>query len=76
MVIWVHWLGVERIVPVRKDAAVGFDLPAQKELDNIPDVMASLLTAVSKGDVETYRRCVETSELEQRFAQLEGLHEP
>ena len=76
-------LCLERIAPVRKDAPVQFDLPAMNSAEDAAKAAASVLSAVSSGEVtptegahvmgliETYRRTLELSELEARLIALE-----
>ena len=77
-------LCLERIAPVRKDAPVQFALPEMSSAEDAAKAAASVLTAVSDGEltpsagshvmalVETYRRTLETSELEARVTALEA----
>ena len=77
-------LCLERIAPPRKDAPVAFTLPPMKSARDAAQAAAAVLAAVAEGDltptegahvmglVETYRRTLETSELEVRVAALEG----
>ena len=77
-------LCLERIAPTRKDAPVQFDLP---DLDTAEDAMSAakaVLRAVSTGEVtpvegatvmglvESFRRALETNELEKRITALEA----
>jgi hypothetical protein len=77
-------LCLERIAPSRKDAPVQFDLP---DLDTAEDAMSAakaVLRAVSDGEitpvegatvmglVESFRRALETNDLEQRITALEA----
>ena len=77
-------LCMERLCPPRKDRPISFELP---ELTNTSDAVAAMsgvLHAVAAGEVtpteaqavaaivETYRRTVETAELERRISELEG----
>ena len=76
-------LCLERIVPPRKDSPVKVVLPPMESAADIPTAMASILAAVAAGEltpseaaalaglVETHRRALETSELEQRISALE-----
>ena len=76
-------LCLERIAPPRKDAPVAFTLPPMKSARDAAQAAAAVLAAVAEGDltptegahvmglVETYRRTLETSELEARVAALE-----
>ena len=76
-------LCLERIAPPRKDAPVRFDLPPVTSAQDAAEAAQAVLRAVSEGEmtplegasvmglVETYRRTLETSELEARIAALE-----
>lgn len=78
-------LCLERIAPPRKDAPVTFTLPAMQSAADAAKGAAAVLDAVALGDltpmegaqimglIETYRRTLETSELEARVAALEGV---
>lgn len=77
-------LCLERIAPPRKDAPVTFALPAMTTAADAAKGAAAVLAAVATGDltptegahvmglIETYRRTLETTELEARLAALEG----
>ena len=77
-------LCLERIAPPRKDAPVTFALPPMQSAADAAKAAGAVLEAVAEGDltplegahimglVETYRRTLETSELEARVAALEG----
>lgn len=77
-------LCLERIAPPRRDAPVQFDLPPMRSAKDAAQAAAAVLQAVAAGDltptegahlmglVETYRRTLETSELEARVAALES----
>ena len=77
-------LCLERIAPPRKDAPVQFNLPRMETARDAAKVAGAVLESVAEGDltptegahimalVETYRRTLETSELEARVAALEG----
>lgn len=77
-------LCLDRLVPPRKDAPVKVALPPMESAADIPTAMASILAAVAAGEltpseaaalaglVETHRRALETSELEQRITALEA----
>ena len=76
-------LCLERIAPPRKDAPVAFTLPPMRSARDAAQAAAAVLAAVAEGDltptegahimglVETYRRTLETSELEARVGALE-----
>ena len=76
-------LCLERIAPVRKDAPVQFDLPPMSSAEDAAKAASSVLSAVSQGDltptegahvmglIETFRRTLELSELEERIETLE-----
>lgn len=77
-------LCLERIAPPRRDAPVQFALPKMASAQDAAQAAAAVLDAVAAGDltpiegahimglVETYRRTLETSELEARLAALES----
>ena len=77
-------LCLERIAPARKDAPVEFELPAKKSAQDAAQAAQAVLQAVSGGDmtpleatsvmnlVESYRKTLETTELERRLAALEA----
>ena len=77
-------LCLERIAPPRKDAPVTFTLPPMQSAADAARAAGAVLEAVAEGDltplegahimalVETYRRTLETTELEARVAALEG----
>lgn len=76
-------LCLERIAPPRKDAPVQFDLPPMESAADAAKAASSVLSAVSMGEltpaegahvmglIETYRRTLETTEIEARIAALE-----
>jgi hypothetical protein len=78
-------LCLERIAPPRKDVAVTFDLPRMETARDAAKAAGAVLGAVADGDltptegahimglVETYRRTLETTELEARLAALEAV---
>lgn len=77
-------LCLERIVPPRKDAPVAFALPPMITAADAAKGAAAVLAAVAIGDltptegshvmglIETYRRTLETCDLEARVVALEG----
>lgn len=77
-------LCLERIVPPRRDSPVTFSLPPMTTAQDAAKAAASVLASVADGEltpaegahvmalVETYRRTLETTELESRIAALEG----
>lgn len=77
-------LCLERIAPPRRDAPVTFDLPRMETARDAATAAGAVLEAVALGEltptegahimglVETFRRTLETSELEARVAALEG----
>lgn len=77
-------LCLERIAPPRKDVPVTFALPSMTTAADAAKGAAAVLAAVAAGDltptegahimglIETYRRTLETTELEARLAALEG----
>jgi len=78
-------LCLERIAPPRRDAPVTFDLPPMETARDAAKAAGAVLGAVADGDltptegahimalVETYRRTLETTELEARLAALEAV---
>jgi hypothetical protein len=76
-------LCLERIAPPRKDAPVTFTLPPMQSAADAAKAAGAVLDAVAIGDltptegahimalVETYRRTLETSDIEARLAALE-----
>ncbi|ETX13263.1 hypothetical protein OCH239_12595 [Roseivivax halodurans JCM 10272] len=77
-------LCLERIAPAKKDAPVEFDLPEMTTAADATKAAQAVLRAVSDGEltpseatsvmhlVESYRRALETEELERRIAALEA----
>lgn len=77
-------LCLERIAAPRKDAPVTFTLPRMETAKDAARAAAAVLEAVALGDltptegahvmalIETYRKTLETTELEARIAALEG----
>jgi len=77
-------LCLERIAPPRRDAPVQFDLPRMKTARDAARAAGAVLEAVANAEltptegahimglIETYRRTLETTELEARVAALEG----
>jgi hypothetical protein len=77
-------LCLERIAPPRRDAPVQFSLPRMETARDAAKAAGAVLEAVACADltptegahimalVETYRRTLETTELEARVAALEG----
>lgn len=77
-------LCLERIAPPRKDAPVTFALPPKKSARDAAQAAGAVLAAVAEGAltptegahvmgrVVTYRRPIETTELEARVRALEG----
>lgn len=77
-------LCMDRIAPARKDAPVSFGLPPMANAADAAQAAQAVLAAVAGGEVtpsegaavmgliETYRKTLETTELESRIAALEG----
>ena len=77
-------LCLDRIVPPRKDTPVSFALPQMETAQDAAKAAGAVLDAVALGDltpieaaqimglIETYRRTLETCDLEARVAALEG----
>lgn len=76
-------LCLERIAPVRKDAPVAFDLQPMSSAQDAAQAAQSVLQAVSQGEltpvegasvmgiVESYRRTLEVTDIEERITKLE-----
>ena len=76
-------LCIERLIPLRKDGPICFDLPEMKSADDSAKAMASILRTLANGDItpneassvsriiEAYRKTLETAELEDRLEALE-----
>ena len=76
-------LCMERIAPAKKDTPVAFDLPPMKSAQDASEAAQAVLQAVSEGEltpmeaasvmalVESYRKTLETTELEARLTALE-----
>ncbi len=76
-------LCLERIAPTRKDAPVAFELPPMASATDAASAAKAVLSAVSEGVlspleatsvmglVETFRKTLETVELEARVSELE-----
>lgn len=76
-------LCLERLAPPRKDAPVRFDLPPMDGAENAAAAMGAILASVASGDltpseasslaglVDTYRKALETTELEARLKAIE-----
>ncbi len=76
-------LCLERIVPLRKDAPVQFDLPPMKGAEDAARAAGAVVAAVAQGEltptegahvmglVDAYRRALETSELDARLHKVE-----
>ena len=74
---------MERICPPRKDRPVKFEAPKMQTASDAVNVMASVLSALADGNltpseagvisglVETYRKTIETSNLEARIQDIE-----
>ena len=78
-------LCLDRIAPPRKDAPVQFSLPRMATARDAAQAAGGVLEAAAKGDltpleatqimgsIDSFRRVLETTELEARVAALEGL---
>jgi hypothetical protein len=76
-------LCLDRISPVKKDSPVAFTLPTMETADDAAKAAGAILEAVAAGDltptegtavaglIETFRRTLETTEIERRIAALE-----
>ncbi|MEM9765593.1 MAG: DUF5681 domain-containing protein [Pseudomonadota bacterium] len=77
-------LCLERIAPPRKDAPVTFELPRMRTAADAATAAGAVLDAVAAGEltptegahvmglIETYRRTLETTDIENRLTILEG----
>jgi len=77
-------LCMERIAPAPKDQPVSFSLPQMNNALDASEAAGSVLNAVSNGEltpieatrvmglVESYRRTLELTEIEERLLKLEG----
>ena len=77
-------LCMDRLYPPRKDSPVSFELPPMETAADAMQVMGAILMALASGEitpseaqavagiVETFRRTIETSEMEARIAELEA----
>ena len=77
-------LCMERIAPAPKDKPVCFNLPKMNNAMDASQAAGSVLTAVSEGEltpieathvmglIDSYRRTLELTEIEQRLQALEG----
>ncbi|CAO4183563.1 DUF5681 domain-containing protein [Methylorubrum aminovorans] len=77
-------LCMERLVPVRKDRHVSFDLPKIETAGDIPKATSALLEAVASGEitpaeaadigraVDAHLKAIETHELTERLNRLDG----
>lgn len=77
-------LCLERIAPPRKDAPITFTLPAMATAADAAKAAGAVLSSVADGDmtplegvqvmglIESFRKALETCELEARVAALEG----
>ncbi len=77
-------LCLERIAPPRKDAPISFTVPKMETAGDAAAAAGAVLQAVGQGEltpieaahitglIESFRRTLETSELEARITKLEG----
>ena len=80
-------LCMERIAPAPKDKSVSFPLPDMNEAMDASQAASSVLTAVSEGEltpieairvmglIDSYRRTLELTEIEERLRVLESSNE-
>jgi hypothetical protein len=78
-------LCLERICPPRKDAPVQFTLPTMNSAADAAQAAGAIVQAVADGDltpieaagvmglIDSYRRTLETTEIEQRISALEAI---
>ena len=76
-------LCLERLVPPRRDAPVSFTTPVMETAGDAVSVLGAIVQAVADGEItpaegatvasliETFRRTLETEELERRITELE-----
>jgi hypothetical protein len=74
---------LDRLVPPRKDCPVSLKLPKIEKVEDAAAAMAGIASAITRGTLtplegeslskvfETYRRLIETQELERRITMLE-----
>lgn len=77
-------LCIERLAPVPRDAPVSFDLPRMESAEDAATAAAAVLSACAAGDltpieatrvmglVDSFRRALELTEIEERLAALEA----
>lgn len=77
-------LCLDRIAPASKDKPISFEMPEIKTAADAANVSRAILKAVADGEVtpaeaaglsgliETFRRTIETTELDERISKLEG----
>ncbi|MGE5548416.1 MAG: DUF5681 domain-containing protein [Solirubrobacterales bacterium] len=80
-------LCLERLAPPARDKAISLPLPPVTSAEDASKAMAAVVAAMAAGDitpseaaavagvVETYRRTVETADIERRIAELEARQE-
>ena len=78
------WLCMDRIAPAPKDAAVNFYMPSMNNALDAAEAAGSVLRAVSEGEltpleatrlmglIDSYRRTLELTEIEERLRVLEA----
>jgi hypothetical protein len=76
-------LCLDRILPVRKDRPVSFDLPEMKEARDAVKASAAIVAAVAAGDltpsevaelskvIDSYARTLQAAEFDERISKLE-----
>ena len=76
-------LCLERLLPPRKDRPVSFPLPKVEGLGDLPKALGAILEAVARGEItpgegqtltsilDSYRKAMETADLEARVRALE-----
>ncbi len=79
-------LCIERLIPPMKDKPISLALPEIQSMNDSVNAMAAVLNQVAIGEItptegsavaamiETFRRTLETQELEQRISELEKRH--
>ena len=76
-------LCLERLLPPRKDRPITFDLPPLEGAQDLPQALKAILDGVARGEItpgeghtltamlDTYRKGLETTDLEARITALE-----
>lgn len=77
------WLCLDRLMPVRKDRPIAFELPQIEEAADLPRATSALLQGVAAGEItpseaaelsrliDAHVKAIEASDLDRRLAALE-----